>query len=250
MEFYIDFPERVIERALMSLVLLIVIFLAYRIYKQQKDRVKLWKIVIIIFIGTCPLNFNIDFNLFGFTEIIKIAILPLGVWLLYFIWRNNAVKWQKYRKYAWLGFLSNYFILGAMIITALLQFLIYPVDRPSTYFKDMSEAELLIIHPSAEQSVLIDATQLEEQLAYMREAKINGHQWYLDIHDMKVNEQEVIEKFPYMLVGVKGKWGSGYDSLIYVENDGKGLLITNDNKQYYYRFEQSVVTEVKRDNAA
>lgn len=233
----------------MALVLIIVIFFAYRIYKKQKDNVKLWKIILIIFIGTCPFNFRFDFKFLGFIEVIKIAILPLGVWLLYFIWRNNPVKWQKYRKYAWLGFLSNYFTLAATILTVFLQVLIYPMDKPNTYFKHINEAELMLIHPSAKQPVQIDVTQLKEQLAHMKEAKIDSQQWYLEIHDTNLTKNEAVEKFPYFLVGVQGKWGSGYDSLIYVENDGKGILITIDNNQYYYRFEQSIVTEVKSDNA-
>src|SRR5690606_41578342 len=102
-----------------------------------------------------------------------------------------------------------------------------------------------LIHPSAEQSVFIDISQLEEQLAHMMEVKIDSQGWYLDIHDRKINEQEVVEKFPYMIVDVKGRWGSGYYSLIYVEHDGKGILITSNKNKYYYRFEQSIVMKGK-----
>ena len=49
------------------------------------------------------------------------------------------------------------------------------------------------------------------------------------------------ERFPYLLTGVKPKWGSGIPTLIYLEEDGKGILITTPKKQLYFRSQQALV---------
>jgi hypothetical protein len=38
-----------------------------------------------------------------------------------------------------------------------------------------------------------------------------------------------------MLIGTTPKKGSGIKAIIYVERDGKGLLISCPSKQYYFR---------------
>ena len=58
-----------------------IIFLAYRVYKKQTGRPKVWRILIVLFIGL--FSFSINWNMFE--TILRLPILPLGVWILYFI---------------------------------------------------------------------------------------------------------------------------------------------------------------------
>ena len=48
-------------------------------YIKNKLRPKIWKIIIITYIGFFTLNIQIEM----FNEFIKIPILPLGVWVLF-----------------------------------------------------------------------------------------------------------------------------------------------------------------------
>ena len=57
-----------------------IIFLVYRVYKKQTVRPKVWKILIIMFVGL--FSFSIKWNMFD--TMLKFPILPLGVWILYF----------------------------------------------------------------------------------------------------------------------------------------------------------------------
>jgi len=51
------------------------------------------------------------------------------------------------------------------------------------------------------------------------------------------------ERFPYQLIGTKPKWGSGLRTSIFIESDGKGFLVSTQDKQLYFRSEQSVLME-------
>ncbi len=67
--------------------------------------------------------------------------------------------------------------------------------------------------------------------------------WYEETF-LNVEDYEKKEQFPYLLVDYKSKWGSGLESMIYVEGDGKGILISTADQQYYYRSEMSTLKEV------
>lgn len=207
----------------------IVFFLFYRIYKNQEKqaRPKLWKGILLILIGLFSFSFPLTF----FQRPISIAILPLGVWILYALRKG---KWEIYRKYAWLGFAANYIFLATTLVGILLHGIIYPKDQPATFINEAENASLHIIHPSAQKAVLNNAA-LEQALESMKEKEIDSHRLYNSI----VLEEDEVEQFPYMLAGTKSQIGSGFATQIFVERDGKGVLITtNEQRQYYFRSEQ------------
>ncbi|CAM5222527.1 hypothetical protein UACE39S_02711 [Ureibacillus acetophenoni] len=72
-------------------------------------RTKRAKIAVAIVVGL--FTFSINFG----NEMMKISILPLGVWILYFAFRNKGESWEKYRAYAWLGFWANFIFLARNI---------------------------------------------------------------------------------------------------------------------------------------
>ncbi|WP_240335225.1 hypothetical protein [Paraliobacillus sediminis] len=82
-----------------------------------------------------------------------------------------------------------------------------------------------------------------EQLSKFSQEKIMSDDWYEETF-LNVEDYEKKEQFPYLLVDYKSKWGSGLESMIYVEGDGKGILISTADQQYYYRSEMSTLKEV------
>ena len=89
-----------------------IIFLAYRVYKKQSVRPKVWKILLVMFVGL--FSFSINWNMFD--TMVKFPILPLGVWILYFILKGREERWQTYRSFAWLGFWANFIFLASTLI--------------------------------------------------------------------------------------------------------------------------------------
>jgi len=83
----------------------------------------------------------------------------------------------------------------------------------------------------------LNLVRLKEELSSMELTPLQSDQWYYEI---QLLEGEKKEKFPYLLDGVKPKWGSGISSTIFVEQDGKGILISLPSKQLYYRLETSL----------
>ena len=67
-----------------------IVFLAYRVYKKQTVKPKVWKILIVMAVGI--FSFSINWNLFN--TMLKFPILPLGVWILYFIFKGKDERWQ------------------------------------------------------------------------------------------------------------------------------------------------------------
>ncbi|WP_240335224.1 hypothetical protein [Paraliobacillus sediminis] len=104
-------------------------FIAYRIYKKQAVGLRVWKIVFVILVGL--FSFSINWN--AFDTLIKIPILPLGVWVLYAVLKRKEGRWQNYRLFAWLGFWSNFIFLISSLISIPIQQVVYPPDQPSTY---------------------------------------------------------------------------------------------------------------------
>ncbi|MBM7619892.1 hypothetical protein JOC95_001744 [Bacillus tianshenii] len=230
MEFNLNIHLNGLEMIFVLLGWGIVFFFFYRIYKnQEKDiRPKLWKGILAIIIGLFAFTFPLTF----FQPPISIAILPLGVWILYALRKG---KWEVYRKYAWLGFGANYILLATTLIGIFFHGIIYPKDQAATFISEAENASLHIIHPSAQKADL-NHEAFEQALDIMQKSKIDSHRLYNSI----VLKEEKVERFPYILSGTKSQIGSGLNTQVYVERDGKGVLITSDNqRQYYFRSEQS-----------
>lgn len=235
MELNFDFSYNIIKTLMLILSWGVIFFFAYRIYKKQERMLKKWKILLVILGGLFSFSFNWPLS----ETLIKIPLLPLGVWILYMFMKGKPERWETYRRYAWLGFWANFIFLASTFLSIPLEHVFYPKDNLSTYIANVDDASILKIHPSAENNKL-DNEVLWKEIAAMHQEPIEAYQWY-DVgpfeeegHFIKRNEQ-----FPYLLQGVKSKWGSGLEPVIYVERDGKGLLVTTSAKQYYFRAEDS-----------
>ncbi|WP_257391510.1 hypothetical protein [Cytobacillus gottheilii] len=212
----------------------IIAYIAIRIYRKQTVKPKIWKIMIVLFAGLFTFSFH--WVLIG--TLLRIPLLPLGVWVLYFILKRKEGRWETYRKFAWLGFLGNFIFLALTLLAIPLQQLVYP-DNPSTYISNIENASVIHIHPSAEEQIL-NKESLLNQMETMKEAAIMGGEWYEET--FAYGEENIVnERFPYQLIELSPRWGSGISAIIYIEEDGKGLLITTPEKQLYLRSEESLL---------
>lgn len=231
----IDFTFNAIAIVAAVLAWSVIGIIAYRIYKRQIEKPKVWKVLIAIFIGL--FSFTINFNLDN--TMLKIPILPLGVWILYLIFKGKAERWQIYRSFAWLGFLANFIFLLSTLVTIPVHHVIYPENEPSTYISAVENASIITTHPSAKNCTL-NKEKLLEQLHIMRQEIIYSNQWYEETYQ-NTESNNRNERFPYQLIGTSPKWGSGLNSIIYIENDGKGILISTPKKQLYFRSKDSIL---------
>lgn len=216
----------------------VIFFLATRIYRKQGAKPISWKLAIVLFVGL----FSFSINLPYMDQQIKLAILPLGVWILYGIYsrKNEGMSWDKYRKYAWLGFFANFIFLAVSLVNPLIHSALFPADEISTYLSDINKAKILPTHPSGESKVL-DKDSLLDQLDSFKEETVYSEKWYYEAFEAAGELSKAEERFPYQLAGTKAKWGSGIDPMIFVEQDGKGILISTGQKQIYFRAERSLL---------
>ena len=80
-----------------------IIILAWKQSRKQQDKPVIWKMIAVLLVGL--FSFSIPLILLDTHE--NLAILPLGVWVLFILYsrRNRSKGWSKYRKFAWLGFM-------------------------------------------------------------------------------------------------------------------------------------------------
>ncbi len=213
----------------------IIAYFAHRTYKKQMVKPKKWKIFIVILAGL--FSFSINWNMFD--TMIKLPILPLGVWILYFVLKGKDERWETYRTFAWIGFWANFLFMAAALIAMPIHQVIYPKDKSATYISNIENASIINIHPSAEE-VSLNKGSLSKPFHTMEKETIYSDQWYEDTYmNTKLNKRS--ERFPYQLIGTSSKWGSGLHTIIFIENDGKGILITTQKKQLYFRSEDSLI---------
>lgn len=212
-------------------------YFANRINQKQMKKPKVWKILIVLLIGL--FSFSIKWNMFG--EMIKIPILPLGMLILYFVFRGKRERWETYRSYAWLGFLANFIFLLSTLVAVPIHHAFYQENELSTYISTVENASINPIHPSAENFIL-NNEKLSEQLHEMKQETIYSDQWYEETY-MYADSTNRKERFPYQLIGTAPKWGSGFQTIIYLEEDGKGILLSTSKKQLYFRSEISLIEE-------
>ncbi|MFD0671170.1 hypothetical protein [Cohnella sp. GCM10027633] len=213
---------------------LVVLGLVVRQRQKQETRRPIWKILLVTLAGFFSLSFN--FPLFG--QIVKIALLPLGLWAAYFFLRNRS--WTDYRKYAWIGFTANYLFLVTALLAGFIHGSLYDRNDPSTYLAHLENAKLVAIHPSAREATFekelfssslaeVNASDLSRTLDWYRESKLEGGTQYQQ------------ERFPYALLGAEARWGSALHASAYLEADGKGLLLATKDRYYYYRSEEPLL---------
>lgn len=224
---------------LMTSAWLIIGALAFKIYRQQLEKPIWWKVIIAILVGL----FSFSFTFTLLKQAVQIAILPLGLWLLYGIlrWRNS---WEKYRKYAWLGFFANYLFFTFTVGGLFIHQAIYPKGNIHTYISDLSEAKIIPTHPSAKGNIQFELDAFQ-RIESFKEHHFFSDEWYREVYGGEDGVHN--ERFPYLVIGSNAKWGSGFTPLIYIERDGKGILITTRNDQMYFKSEQSIIGEVSTD---
>lgn len=213
---------------------LILGFVIFRTYQKQdeEERPKLIKIFFIVMFGL----FSFSINLPAFGELVSVAVLPIGVWLT-LAFTEKSGRWQNYRKYSWIGFLANYLFLAGTLVGIFISSVIYPEGEIETYLDEVSEAELIAIHPSATEGVL-NAEQFQEDISSFEPEYADIIKWFDDAMVQKQSLEpdgtgQIEEKFPYIIIGTESKEGKRVQ--VYLEADGKGLLVTTDEHQYYYR---------------
>jgi len=217
---------------------LVIVYFAYRIYKKLSEKPKVWKVLVVTWIGLFALSFNLP--MFG--SMVKLSILPLGVWILYGVFRKKEAQWQVYRRFAWLGFIANFIFIITTLVAVPIHQMLYPENDPSSYISTIHDASIIHIHPSAEKRSL-NKDILDKKLVLLKEEPVRSMDWYYET-DQYNQDKKVIERFPYQLIGYKPKWGSDLNSIVYIEKDGKGLLISSTKKQLYFRSEHSLIEKV------
>ena len=222
----IEFIFELISWAIIGLI-------AYRLYRRIPEKSKVLKILVCTYIGL--FSFSINWNVAD-TQV-KFSILPLGVWILYLILRRKEGRWERYRSFAWLGFFANYIFLANTLLSIPVHQFFYSEDELSTYISHVEDASIIATYPSANEQTL-DKESLQKQIHNMKPAANHGIEWY---NEMEMESTKKSEKFPYQLIDFSPKWGSNLNAVIYIEADGKGLLVSTPKKQLYYRSKESML---------
>lgn len=239
MNFYVNFPMNVVGVTFSILSWSVIALWIYLSYKKKAIKLKVWKIIIITLIGIA--SFSVNWTIFG--VMVKFPILPIGAWLLYGYFKNKHGKWEKYRTYAWIGFFSNFIFLTASILMVLFHNIIFPKDEITTYISNVDNAAIKQIHPIGIYKS-VNIKKFEKQVKTMRSATIYSENWYADTY---YGNKPKYERFPYQLIGTTPKWGSAIPTLIYIEKDGKGVLIDSPIEQVYFRSSENFLEERNND---
>jgi hypothetical protein len=219
-------------------------FFFYWIYKTYDMKPKKWKAFLFMFFGMFTFSINLNF----FESHIQLPILPLGVWILMLLAKrkNENNRWEKYRKFAWTGFLLSFVYLIMSLFIKPIDHLIYPKDKLQTYISNLKEPQIISTDPTISKANLLNS-KLLSSLNTFHVDKIWNEKWYYETYarDPKVKS---VERFPYVLLGTKTKFGSNLDLMIYIEKDGKGILITTRENQYYFRSDTKIISPAKGGN--
>ena len=230
--------NNVVEVSMTLLAWCVIAWIAYRLYNRHSDKPKIWKVLVVMLVGLFSFSFNTE--IFG--TVIKISILPLGVWVIYAYFRKKNEEWQTYRTFAWFGFAANFIFLIFSLIAVPIFLTIYPENEPSTYLSNIDDASIIPIHPGVKDQALDKENALATILDFSEEP-IHSNDWYSGAN-LETDSTNTEEKFPYQLTGAIPKWGSGLISVIYIEEDGKGLLVSTPKEQRYFRFKDSLIKGV------
>jgi len=215
----------------------IIILIASKLAKKQKVSLHNWKLIVAILVGLFSFSLTIQFQ----DNAVKIAVLPLGVWILFAFLRKRRESWEKYRKFAWLGFFSNYLFSAVSFFVLPIHESIYPPEQLSTYIGARSDIEIENLHPSSrQQQYIID--NFQQALTDFESTSFSVIEWYNETY-FNYERPKIEERFPYLVVGHEPKWGSGVTASIYIERDGKGILLSTTKTQYYFRSEHSILKE-------
>lgn len=233
MSFHLEMPNNIIFISCGIFGWLIVLILASRQYLKQKEKPAYWRVIIVVWVGLFSFSINLDI----FHIPMKLSILPLGVWIVYGFLTKKS--WQKYRPFAWIGFWANFIFIGTALMSGFIDNWVYPKEDPSTYISDIEHAIIVAIHPTA-QPACFNKDRFQSQLSDVQFADVLGMEWYQD-SVLESGSHYHKEYFPYGLLGTTPRWGSGLEPLIYLKEDGRGILITTSNRSYYYLSKEPLI---------
>ena len=224
-----------VEVVVYSFCWLLIFVIGFKLYKKQEIKPSIWKVFIIYLVGKFAFSFKYQLE----QQTINFALIPLGVIAIYLLFSKRP-KFNTYLKFAWFGFFSNYlFLIGTLLIIPLYSFL-YDKNDIHTYMSHSENVEILSVHPSADNNIAV-RTSIFEQVETAKKQPLMNMEWYYEsVGDDRVE----VERFPYLLANVEPKWGSNVTATIYVEKDGKGLLIASPTKHLYYRLDEPILQEV------
>ncbi|GGI15212.1 hypothetical protein [Gottfriedia solisilvae] len=244
-QYQYDFFQHVPSIVVSLLNYLIFGLIIYSLYKRKKDKITLWKVILIAFIG--GILFSINLNIFH--SFIQIPILPIGVWLLYWICKKRFGKigWEKYRSFAWAGFYIKFIFIFTSFLIYPIDLLIYPKDELKTFISEIKQPKIIRTIPKVSDVELENSKLFQSVDTFKINELFKDEKWYAGTFQYET-KMKPIERFPYILVGTKPKFGSNLKTIIYIEKDGKGIFITTKYKHYYFRSDTNIISPVKGGN--
>ncbi|WP_301108020.1 hypothetical protein [Sporosarcina sp.] len=232
-----DFSLNLIDFISTILSYAIIIFITVKIYRKQIVKPKLWAVLLVLIGGLFSFSININW----FDTPLRLAILPLGLWVLYLIMKRKGDRWKRYRGFVWLGFWANYIFLAMALLSVPFHQWIYPKEQLSTYLTETDGASLISIHSAAEEGRQFQPEKFLKQLESMKKEKVMNDEWYTKFY-LETEASERNERFPYLLDGAHPKRGSGLQPMIFIEDDGKGILVKTSKRQLYFRSNEPFIT--------
>lgn len=230
----LELPGNLISWLLTAAAWIGILILLIRHYRRQENKPVIWKAMLVVVVGIAAVPFHI--NMFGFSG--ELAVLPIGVGLIYMVAKNES--WQKYRKFAWAGFWSNYAMLAVALLSEMLFSVVYPKAELSTYLAYVDKVRLVETHPSAPSgSLSVEKLKVSMENAVLQDS-YPAFDWY-NQSALEGGELYRKERFPLLLTGIKSQWGSGIHSAVFVERDGLGLLIATGSDYLYFRSQEPFV---------
>lgn len=244
-QYQYDFYQHVPSIVVSLLNYLIFGLIIYSLYKSKKEKIILWKVIVIAFIGGIIFSFNLNI----FHSFIQIPILPIGVWLLYWFCRNRfgKVGWEKYRSFAWAGFYIKFIFIFTSFLIYPIDLLIYPKDELKTFISAIKKPQIIRTIPKVSEVELENSKLFQSVDTFKVIELFKDQKWYAGTFQSET-KMKPIERFPYILVGTKPKFGSNVKAIIYIEKDGKGIFITTKDKHYYFRSDTNIISPVKGGN--
>ncbi|WLR42640.1 hypothetical protein LC087_18495 [Bacillus carboniphilus] len=212
----------------------IIAIIAYYFYKKQEMKPNIILVIIVIYVGV--FTFSIKLDIF---DHIGLPILPLGVWFLYLVLNRKEGRWERYRKFAWLGFAGSYLIFATMLAANPFYPSSDPEVDPLDYLFHVKDATVIQTHPSAEKCIFNKEVFLKE-VTRLTEGNYDPLIWLNESVEREESNQKN-ERFPYILM--PNALEEDASVIIHIEEDGKGLLVTTTQQTHYFQIEKSILKE-------
>ncbi|RJX39066.1 hypothetical protein D3P09_16330 [Paenibacillus pinisoli] len=234
MSLELDLPQNIIAVTASIVGWTIVLCWIILRYRKLQEKPAIWKMILAALVGILSISIHVSV----FSTAVKLSVVPIGVLLVFLFMRNGT--WSTYRRFAWIGFFSSYILVATTLLGSWLHQTVYDKTDPATYLADIQQVQVIGIHPSAGH-IGWDQAMFEKRLPdLLLEQSYNTLDWYYESRPAG-ETMHASEKFPYALLGAKPSWGSGYESAVFLESDGKGLLIQTAERHYYFRSEEPLV---------